>query len=99
MADVFAALGDPTRRQIVDWLAAEGSGTATVFAERLPISRQAVSKHLKELEDAGVVESTRLGRETRFSLVSHSLEDAAGWLESRAKAWDATLDRLTRHIE
>lgn len=98
MADVFAALGDPTRRQIVDWLVSEGSGTATGFAQRLPISRQAVAKHLKELEEAGVVASNRIGRETRFSLKPGKLHEAAGWLESRAAAWDRTLGRLERHL-
>jgi DNA-binding transcriptional ArsR family regulator len=99
LADVFAALADSTRRQLVDWLAEEGSGTATGFAARLPISRQAVARHLQELEGAGVVVSTRSGRETLFSLRVESLADAAEWLEARAVAWDRTLDRLKRRVE
>ena len=97
--DVFSALSDPTRRQLVDWLAEEGRGTATAFAGRLPISRQAVARHLGELETAGVVESMRSGRETVFSLRGDSLTEAAGWLEARAVAWDQTLDRLKKHLE
>lgn len=99
LADVFAALADPTRRQLVDWLVEEGSGTATEFAGRLPISRQAVARHLRELEGAGVVESARSGRETLFNLRGEALVDAAEWLEARAAAWDRTLDRLKRHVE
>ncbi|MEE8406678.1 MAG: metalloregulator ArsR/SmtB family transcription factor [Acidimicrobiia bacterium] len=97
-SDVFSALGDPTRRQLVDWLAEEGSGTATRFAERLPISRQAVARHLQELEKAGVVDSTRFGRETRFVLRPEPLTRAAGWLDARAAAWDRTLARLEEHL-
>ena len=65
---MFAALADPTRRQLVDWLAEEGSGTATGFANRLPMTRQAVARHLQELELAEIVASEKSGRETRFTL-------------------------------
>ncbi len=81
---VFAALSDPTRRVLVEWLASEESGTATGFSARLPISRQAVARHLQELERAGLVRSERAGRETRFSLNAESLTDAARWLDARA---------------
>ena len=96
---VFAALADPTRRQLIDWLTTEESGTATGFAERLPMSRQAVARHLRELEDAGIVESTRSGRETRYSLVTAPLDDAATWLAARARTWDRSLGRLREQIE
>ncbi|MCH8970937.1 MAG: helix-turn-helix transcriptional regulator [Acidobacteria bacterium] len=98
-SDVFSALADATRRQLVDWLAEEGSGTATRFAERLPISRQAVARHLQELEKAGVVDSSRSGRENRYVLRPEPLTRAAGWLEARAGAWDRTLVRLRDHLE
>lgn len=98
-SDVFSALSDATRRQMVDWLAEEGRGTATGFARRLPITRQAVARHLGELEQAGVVESTRSGRETVFALRRDSLSEAAGWLEQRASKWDRTLMRLKGHLE
>ncbi|MFV1961787.1 MAG: ArsR/SmtB family transcription factor [Acidimicrobiia bacterium] len=98
-ADVFSALADPTRRQLVDWLAEEGNGTATRFAERLPMSRQAVARHLQELEKAGLVDSSRSGRETRFVLRPEPLTAAVGWLEARTGAWDRTLARLKDHLE
>ena len=96
---VFAALADPTRRLLVEWLSAEESGTATGFADRLPISRQAVARHLQELEQAGLVRSKRVGRETRFSLETEPLTEAAGWLERRTEVWVSTLGRLKRHLE
>jgi len=96
---VFAALSDPTRRVLVEWLASEESGTATEFSARLPISRQAVARHLRELERAGLVRSERTGRETRFSLNAESLTEAARWLEARAEKWDRTLGRLKHHAE
>lgn len=98
-SDVFSALGDPTRRQLIDWLAEEGSGTATGFAQRLSISRQAVARHFHELENAGIVESFRSGRETRFTLQTEPLSAAAIWLEQRSRAWDKTLKRLEQHLE
>lgn len=96
---VFAALSDPTRRRLIEWLSAEASGTATGFAERLPISRQAVARHLHELEDAGLVRAERVGRETRFSLETAPLTEAVAWLEQRAEQWDSTLGRLKHHVE
>jgi len=92
--DVFIALADPTRRQLIEWLSSEGSGTATSFAERLPMSRQAVARHLKELEAAGVVSGTKQGRETRFTLRTESFDEASDWLAQRTAAWDRTLGRL-----
>lgn len=98
-ADIFAALGDPTRRQLVEWLSVEGSGTATGFAERLPMSRQAVAKHLTELEAAGVVSRSKQGRETRYELRTESLDSASEWLRHRTAAWDRTLARLKKMVE
>ena len=101
MADpsVFAALADPTRRQLIDWLSTEGSGTATAFAGRLPISRQAVAKHLRELENADIVSAVKKGRETRFVLKGSTLIEAADWLAERTASWDRTLDRLKDVVE
>jgi DNA-binding transcriptional ArsR family regulator len=84
---------------VVEWLAVEERGTATGFAARLPISRQAVSRHLSELERAGLVHATRAGRETRYSLNVEGLTGAAEWLAARANRWDRTLGRLRRHVE
>jgi len=90
---VFAALSDPTRRQLLEWLDDEAA-TATAFAERLPISRQAVAKHLSELSNAGLVSSRRSGRETIFSADSDGLAPARDWLDQRAALWEARLQRL-----
>ena len=95
---VFAALGDPTRRQIVDWLAEGGNRTATQFAAELPMSRQAVARHLNELRDAGLVKGTKRGREVQFELVTEPLSDAAAWLTDRAGMWETSLRRLVDHI-
>lgn len=91
---VFAALADPTRRQLLEWLDDEAA-TATTFAKRLPITRQAVSKHLSELSDAGLVSSRKHGRETLFSSDSGGLAPAREWLDQRAALWEIRLARLT----
>jgi DNA-binding transcriptional ArsR family regulator len=90
---VFAALSDPTRRQLLEWLDDEVA-TATSLAERLPISRQAVAKHLSELSAAGLVSSRREGRETLFSVDNEGLEPASEWLAQRAAVWEQRLARL-----
>ena len=96
---VFAALGDPTRARIVDWLDEGTTGTATGFAARLPISRQAVSRHLKELEGAGLIVGTRQGREVRYQLRPQRLTATAHWLQERADRWERSLRRLADHVE
>ena len=96
---IFAALGDPTRATIVDWLGEGGTGTATEFAARLPISRQAVSRHLKELKDAGLLVGTKQGREVRYRLQPRELTKMADWLQQRADRWEQTLQRLADHLE
>ncbi|HYZ01085.1 MAG TPA: metalloregulator ArsR/SmtB family transcription factor, partial [Candidatus Binatia bacterium] len=65
---VFSALADPTRRRVIAHLSARGPGSATEIAEDLPVTRQAVAKHLAALEEAGLVESERRGRERRYRL-------------------------------
>lgn len=95
---VFEALADPTRRRLIDWIATEGGGTATTFAARLPISRQAVSKHLAELEAAGLVERRRHGRELRYRLDRRPLDDAARWIADRADMWETSLRALSEHV-
>ncbi len=95
---VFSALADPTRQQLIDWLVAEETGTATEFAARLPISRQAVARHLSELEVAGLVRSARLGKELRYSLDPRPLVDAMQWLAVRADQWDTKLGNLAKYL-
>jgi DNA-binding transcriptional ArsR family regulator len=79
--EVFAALADPTRREVVETLARRGGATATELAASLPITRQAVAKHLVHLHRKGMVAPQRRGRETRYRLTTAPLGEAIGWLE------------------
>lgn len=96
--DVFAALGDPTRRQLISWLAVRPA-TATELARRLPISRQAVAKHLDVLDSARLIVHARTGREVRFSLEADRLAEASEWLSTVSARWESRLQRLKRHLE
>jgi DNA-binding transcriptional ArsR family regulator len=91
---VFVALSDPTRRHLVEALAAEPGATATGLAATLPISRQAVAKHLKLLGEAGLVSRQRRGREARFELETAPLAEAVAWMGTVAAEWDEGLGRL-----
>jgi DNA-binding transcriptional ArsR family regulator len=83
---VFGALADPSRRQVIDYLADRGTATATELTGELPMTRQAVSKHLATLAEAGLVEKERLGRETRYRLTEAGEE------------WDDRLEALRAHL-
>jgi DNA-binding transcriptional ArsR family regulator len=83
---VFSALADPSRRQMLGYLADHGTATPTELTGELPMTRQAVSKHLAALSGAGLVEAERTGRETRYRLT------VAG------EEWDGRLDALRRHL-
>ena len=89
------ALADATRRTLLRSIADGGPTTATRLADGLPISRQAVAKQLTVLEDAGLVRSDRVGRETRFSACPDALADLGRSLVSAGEAWDRRIDRLT----
>jgi DNA-binding transcriptional ArsR family regulator len=94
---VFTALADPTRREIVQRMLA-ADVTASELAGDLPITRQAVAKHLAVLDRAGLVESERHGRETRYRLAPDPLGDAQRWIEQTGASWDRRLARLSaRH--
>jgi DNA-binding transcriptional ArsR family regulator len=95
---VFAALADPTRRTVLDELASRGPLSATQLAEGLPVSRQAVVKHLSALADAGLVTSERAGREVRFQVSRDGIGDAVSWLVTVGDRWDRRLDALRRHL-
>jgi DNA-binding transcriptional ArsR family regulator len=95
---VFAALSDPTRRQLVEWLSEGGPATATQLARQLPMTRQAVVKHLGVLAEADLVESGRQGREVRFRLKPGPLADAMEWMAAAAARWDERLEALRRHV-
>ena len=88
---VLAALADPTRWQLLDQLAARREATATVLATGLPVTRQAVVKHLAVLERAGLVAAHRTGREMRYTVRAERLDETARWMAAAARRWD---DRL-----
>jgi DNA-binding transcriptional ArsR family regulator len=96
---VFAALSDPTRLHLLERLEEGSARTATELAKDLPMSRQAVAKHLAELVGAGLVVSARRGRETRYELVPAGLTAATRWLDKRAARWQQRLEALVRHVE
>jgi DNA-binding transcriptional ArsR family regulator len=96
---VFAALADPSRRFVLERLASRGSASQTELADELPVTRQAVAKHLATLLGAGLVRAERRGRETRYELESGPLGDATEWLERVGAEWDARLAALARHVE
>jgi DNA-binding transcriptional ArsR family regulator len=98
VADVFSALGDSQRRVVVELLAERGTATGTQLAAELPITRQAVAKHLAALGRAGLVESTRAGRETRYRLTPGPLSDALAWMVAVGAEWDDRLAALRRSL-
>jgi DNA-binding transcriptional ArsR family regulator len=95
---VFAALADPTRRAVLQEVAARGPLTATELAGRVPVTRQAIAKHLGVLADAGLVTAGRAGRENRFTAASGPLADAERWLRDAGNAWDGRLVRLQEQV-
>jgi DNA-binding transcriptional ArsR family regulator len=97
--DLWSAIGDPTRRRMVDLLLADGFGTATTLSERLPVTRQAVSKHLGVLGRIGLVHATTAGRERRYQVDEQQLARAAAQLADVGSAWDARLQRIKRIAE
>jgi DNA-binding transcriptional ArsR family regulator len=95
---VFDALADPNRRYVIQALAQRPTATATELAAELPVTRQAVSKHLAALGDAGLVDSAREGRETRYRLTPGPLGEAMDWMAEVGADWDTRLTRLRDHL-
>jgi DNA-binding transcriptional ArsR family regulator len=95
---VFTALADGRRRSVVELLAERGSATATELAASLPVTRQAVAKHLASLGEAGLVAMTRSGREARYSLTPEPLAGAVEWIDRVGARWDERLAALDRHL-
>lgn len=91
---VFEALADATRRAVLRDVAERGPVTATELAAALPVTRQAVAKHLAVLREAGLVDQERAGRETRFRATPGPMADASRWLDATGSAWDDRLARL-----
>jgi len=95
---VFDALGDPTRRRVVVQLGSLGSATPTQLAQYLPISRQAISKHLDMLAEAGLVSVNKLGRQTFYRLTPERFTDAVGWIAQVGAEWDTRLAALRKQF-
>ena len=97
---VFTALADPVRREILDRLARTGPATVGELADGLPISRQAVAKHLAQLVGAGlIVAGEPDGRRVRYRARPEPLRAALGWLTALANRWDERLDALRAHLD
>ncbi|MDT4918599.1 MAG: hypothetical protein QOH89_3299 [Pseudonocardiales bacterium] len=96
---VLGALADPTRRQVLEELAARPAATASALARELPISRQMVVKHLGVLHECGLVTSHRAGREVLFQVRTEPLAETAAWLSSLAARWDTRLATLKARAE
>ena len=92
---VFAALGDPTRRHLLESLT-QGRATISGLAAGLPVSRQAVTKHLTTLSRAGLVRGRRAGREVYFELTPQAMGEPARWMAELGAEWDERLARLER---
>jgi DNA-binding transcriptional ArsR family regulator len=97
--DLWSAIGDPTRRRMLDLLLIEGNGTATTLSQQLPVTRQAVAKHLSVLDRVGLVQATPSGREKRYRVDDAQLARAVAQLSSVGSAWDARLQRIKRIAE
>jgi DNA-binding transcriptional ArsR family regulator len=98
LSTTFAALADPTRRAIMERLA-EGEATVNELAEPFPITLQAVSKHLKVLERAGLITRGRTAQLRPSRLQGDALREASDWLEGYRRFWEGTLDRLGEHLQ
>jgi DNA-binding transcriptional ArsR family regulator len=97
--DLWSAVGDPTRRRMLDLLLTDGGGTATGLSQQLPVTRQAVAKHLGVLDRAGLVHVTQSGRERRYEVDEVQLARAVAQLSSVGATWDARLHRIKRIAE
>jgi predicted transcriptional regulator len=97
--ELWSAIGDPTRRRMLDLLLATGAGTATSLSEQLPVTRQAVAKHLGVLDRVGLVKATPVGREKRYWVDEAQLARAVAQLNAVGNTWDARLRRIKQIAE
>jgi DNA-binding transcriptional ArsR family regulator len=97
--EIFSALSDPTRRAVMQRLSDRGPSTLSELADELPVTRQAISKHLVLLERAGLVSPTGEERRRRYVLTPGPLTDAMGWIADVGAEWDERLGALKRHVE
>ncbi len=91
---LWAAVADPTRRRVLDALLEHGESTTTMLAQELPVTRQAVAKHLAVLDRVGLVAGRRRGREVRYTVRPERLDDAAEAMARVAAQWDRRLARI-----
>ncbi len=99
IGSVFGALSDPTRRRVIELLSERQSVTASGLAQELPMTRQAIAKHMTTLVQAGLVSSAHQGRETHYRLTPEPLTGAMSWMASAGAHWDARLARLAGRLE
>lgn len=98
-APLFAALGDETRLRLVNRLSSEGPRSISRLSSNARVSRQAITKHLRVLSDAGLVRGARRGREVIWDLEPKRLADAHAYLDRVSRQWDAALGRLKQLVE
>lgn len=98
-AAVFAALGDPTRLSLLHTLSDGRTRSIAALSADTPITRQAITKHLRVLEDAGLVTSTRTGRESLFTFRPDAVSEARAYLDGVSRQWDDALGRLRGFLE
>lgn len=98
-APVFAALGDPTRLRLLSHLSDGGQHSITQLSSGFDVTRQAITKHLHVLEEAGLVRCARVGRETRYTIRPKAVEEASAYLERVSMRWDAAIARLKGLVE
>ena len=96
--ELWSAVADPTRRRVLDVILARGEATATTVAGELPVTRQAVAKHLGILAEAHLVDARREGRETRYRPTPAPLGEAISWMTAVGGAWDERLAALERQV-
>lgn len=94
----FSALADPTRRRVLR-LVGERPRAAGELAQSFPVSRPAVSKHLRVLREAGLVEVERAGRARIYRLRPNGIDEAKRWIEETGRFWDGALEAFRRHVE
>jgi DNA-binding transcriptional ArsR family regulator len=99
LVPLFAALGDPTRLALVARLCSGQPCSIAQLTEDTTLTRQAVTRHLQVLEQAGLVHSSRVGRESQYALEAAALDQARAYLELVSQQWDQALERLRRFVE
>lgn len=99
MQDIFDAVADPVRREIIQRLGVAGPLSIREISDEFPFTRQATSKHLTILADAGLVVKERHGREQLHRLTPEPLDEMRDWLDRQSARWDRRLERLKDHLE